>query len=248
MNEIVLINESEELINRIKRMTEKCFSQNRFQVVSFHNLTAGFSYAERHMVSLIITDIQFSECITTSIPYILRCNPPAPIIIISSLPHYKLPMMASGRILRFIEISKIDSQLLPAIKSVLNIREQHLLQEYIVFPSTTQGRSSHAYKIEDILYINYHKPSTYEIHLSSGDTQTISSVSFTSFSHMLIENRVPYLVPINKNQIINSACIMSLYRTKNYRLAISLLGLEETFIVGKQKEQFVALFTSPELP
>ena len=128
--------------------------------------------------------------------------------------------------------------LVPAISHIL-FPTNHSLPTDVVFPPASPNGINESVTIHTIRFIEKIGKRAYKIHRTDSTAITISSISFSSLCETIEKQGVVVLQPVSRNEIINTSCIRSIYRTEKGRIEITLVHLpERIFHVGKKYESY----------
>lgn len=249
MKHIVLIDDYQPDADEIQSILAKFPDDILYDFHHFLNLKKGIQYIRSHPVDLLLLDLEFTQQNVTAASFVDRIPVSIPILIVSNLSHYQKPLSLKTNVKGFINKSHLSSDLLPFVQKNLGLLDTSTdIKKKFVFPSPNINHVSEAVILSKIRYIEFSNKNTYTIHLTNGRTKNIVSLPFFKICALLDKQKIDYLLPITKNQIINLNYISSISKSKNGRYKIQLVNLPKTeFHVGKaHEEKLQAYFSLPK--
>lgn len=241
MIQIVLIEDSAQDSLAISRLLDSCRAAFPHELHSFSSLAEGFSHLKQHRPDLLLLDLEFTYHNITAIPYLDLLPQSLPVIVVSHLSHFQLPLAHKANIRGFVHKSKLDSELFPAIQKVCGSADVvRPVAHHVKFPPMNPLKDLGVeINVNHIRYIDFFTRNTYHVHLTKGDMAVIKSVPLKEFTQALLDQGIDQLCRISRNQIINTHYISSIEKIDHSRFSLKLVNLPAPFIIGKQYEDSI---------
>lgn len=232
-----------EFITQILHTFESHHDKLAFDITSIQSMQQLILSLEHSSFDLLLLDLAFEPEHSSSIALMDRFPSDLPIIIISSLDHYQKPLIAKKAVKGFVSKSKAEIHLPMLLEEFLFDRNCSLLDEYFSFPAPTFSKTQPgSFATNKIRYIYHMGRGHYRITFVNGETSEIRSTTVSALSNALQKQHIRDIVQISQNEFININLINQIYKRRDGRIALCLIGAPKKELIVSS--HFEAAFTS----
>ncbi len=224
---ILIATEDSSISDRITQVLSSFSNDHHdisFDIYSVHSLSDLKRQVNQDSFDLLMIDIEFEAEGTSSIGLLETFPATLPIIIVSNLTHYEKVLSLLLNVIGFVPASQITAYLPFLLKQLFIGFSTGIDQEMFSFPVSKNASIENPYQTSRIRYILHTGRQHYRITFTDNEVCEITSSPVYVIRSALKKQGIKTIVPLSQNEFVNINLIKSIYKRRDGRYVVRLIG------------------------